>query len=420
MRVTLIYGLERQWKAAKVDVKTAFLQAKSDEELYLRMPSDLPPEARSLGFEAGGVYRQLKAVYGRMDSPRLFTQAFKAAAKKEGWDEVSESILVRQKSDGVLLMHMDDIICLAADPEGMLKQLGQHFEMGPIELLKPGIDSVFTGLDIVWDPASKKCIIGQGRYVANINTGLSDKEKKKAFGLSDLKRSEPGEVVMDLQKAQQAWTGMLGWVCHTQPHLSVVFSEISRNSTTPSKNSVLSAKRACEYAIATHRPLSLCGVTVPVIVWWVDASYSIYTCDGRLGWEVQILDESELAKGISKVPSSNIVHWKSKRCERKLASTTSAELCALKDGIKMLPAYTKMCKVLWGVNPRVVFVTDSQPMLGWLRTGWVKTDPLCQGDLDLVKGRLDEQKVEVLWVGTAEQRADRQTKFVPVRRRQSE
>ena len=42
-RVALLSGLSRGWRAAKVDVKTAFLQTASDNELHLRMPADLPP-----------------------------------------------------------------------------------------------------------------------------------------------------------------------------------------------------------------------------------------------------------------------------------------------------------------------------------------------------------------------------------------
>ena len=71
--------------------------------------------------------------------------------------------------------------------------------------------------------------------------------------------------------------------------------------------------------------------------------------------------------------------------------------------------------MLWGKRPKVVFATDSQPLLGWLRKGWVDTDPHCQGVVDLVRERIEEYKAEVVWVPTHEQRADRQTKFIPVR-----
>ena len=88
---------------------------------------------------------------------------------------------------------------------------------------------------------------------------------------------------MKLQKIHQAWTGILGWMAKTQPQLSVVFSEVSRNSTKPSERSVLCAKRACEYAKKTHKRLHFEGVNEPVVVWWVDASFNVRSCDGRLG-----------------------------------------------------------------------------------------------------------------------------------------
>ena len=60
-------------------------------------------------------------------------------------------------------------------------------------------------------------------------------------------------------------------------------------------------------------------------------------------------------------------------------------------------------------------MTDSQPLLGWLRTGWVQTDPAVQGVLDYAKSRILEIGAEVIWIATRDQRADRQTKFIAVR-----
>ncbi len=251
--------------------------------------------------------------------------------------------------------------------------------------------------------------------MAGIKTDLTQKELRKQFSAEHLKQTPPEDVRPEFGKAQQAWTGVLGWAAKTQPHLSVVFSEISKNSTKPSAQSVLNAKRACEYAKATHKRLVLEGVARPAIVWWVDASYSIRSCDGRVGWEVQVVDEKTINDKIYMIQESNLVAWRSRRCDRKLASTTSGELVALQEGVKAVPAYTRLVEAVWGVKPRVVFVTDSQPLLGWLRKGWVDTDPHLQGVLDFVKGRLDEMGSEVLWVESEQQRADRHTKFIRVR-----
>ena len=45
----------------------------------------------------------------------------------------------------------------------------------------------------------------------------------------------------------------------------------------------------------------------------------------------------------------------------------------------------------------------------------IDTDPHLQGSLDLVRERIKEYKAKVIWVSTKSQRADRQTKFIPVR-----
>jgi len=220
---------------------------------------------------------------------------------------------------------------------------------------------------------------------------------------------------MDLQRVQMEWVGILGWLAKTQPQISTIFSEMSRNNVRPSDYSVTATQRACEYAKQTHKRLVFEAVSDPVLVVWVDASYSIATCDGRVGYEIQLVDTSMIRDGVTNMPYSNLVGWKSQRCVRKLCSTTSAELVALLEGVKMVPLYTRFIESLWCKAPRVIFVSDSQPMMGWLNTGWVTSDPIMQGQLDLVKSRLDDMRADVLWVSTKDQRADRQTKFIRAR-----
>ena len=139
----------------------------------------------------------------------------------------------------------------------------------------------------------------------------------------DLEQSKIEDVDETLKAEQQAWTGVLGWLHKTQRQLSVVFSELSRNNTSPTTKSVLSTKKACAYAKETYKPLTYVGVDQPAIVWWVDGSYSFNSCDGRLGWEVQILSESVVEEalkrgsvGLASLPELNIVAWKSIRDTR--------------------------------------------------------------------------------------------------------
>jgi hypothetical protein len=311
---------------------------------------------------------------------------------------------------------MDDLWNLAKDPVKQLELIGKRFKLGKIQLLDANTPAVYTGLDILWDDKNWRCEMDQLRYVQAIKTSLTDKEKKKAFSEADLNLTDESQIALTYGPAQQSWNGILGWLNKTQPHMSVIFGEISRNSTRPCETSVKAAMRACEYAKLTHQNLVYGGVKDPVLVWWVDASYHIKTCEGRLGWEVQLVDSSELAgKEIYEITKHNLLAWRSRRCERKLASTTSAELMALQEGVKLAPAYSNYIKELWMKAPRVIFITDNQPLLGWLRTGWIQTDPALQGVLDFVRSRIHDMKAEVLWVPTKHQRADRHTKLIVVK-----
>ena len=165
----------------------------------------------------------------------------------------------------------------------------------------------------------------------------------------------------------------------------------------------------------TSRRLVMQGVRKPQIVWWVDGSFNLISCEGRIGYEVQVLDADDV-QGVHGVfenlPTSKLVAWSSQRCKRKLCSTTAAELMALVAAVKKAPEYIRLVQSLWGVQPNIIFLTDSQGALGWLRKRKAEKDPAMQGYVELVCERIEEMKAEVLWVDTKVQRADRQTKLI--------
>ena len=150
----------------------------------------------------------------------------------------------------------------------------------------------------------------------------------------------------------------------------------------------------------------------------VNAAYDLQRCEGRLGWELQLVDRSvltarKLQDTIKRVPRDvSIVSWRSRRVKRKLGSSTAAELLALRDAVKMMPYYSKVVKHLWGVQPLEVYITDNQPLLRWLNNLHLQSDPEWEGTLQYVMQGIKERTAEVIWVPTTEQTADRHTKFV--------
>ena len=148
---------------------------------------------------------------------------------------------------------------------------------------------------------------------------------------------------------------------------------------------------------------------------WVDGSYRLSSCEGRTGWELQVIDESEIdLNNLHQIPNSNVVAWRSRRQQRKLASSSSSELMSLVESVKKMPLYTRHIEKLWGVEPQIYFLTDSEPLLGWLAKKYITEDPKLQGMLDLVLDRLEDwgNKANVLYIQTKFNRADKHTKFV--------
>jgi len=95
---------------------------------------------------------------------------------------------------------------------------------------------------------------------------------------------------------------------------------------------------------------------------WGDASYQLHKKEGRLGIEMQLVDEGELTN-LDEIGEHNTVYWLSRKIGRKLGSTTSAELLAMRDAVKMSWSFIHFVRKLWGEMPPVVVVTDSQPLM---------------------------------------------------------
>ena len=415
LRLAMIYAHYKGWRIAKGDVNTAFLRATAEDELYFKMPNDIPEEALSLGYVPGGTYRQLKAIYGRSDSPRLYTEQFKAkSAEILNWIEVAPSILLRESNGekiGIMPMHVDDLKCAADNPVKELEEIGKIFKLGEISLAEESKDILYTGLNFKWGKESFE--YSQKDYVNALDVCLAEKDslKKRKFCKEDVKLSDVNEVNVIYQEAQQKWCGILGWIANTQPHMSTIFSEVSRNNTRPSSSSVLGAMRACQYAKEKHRPLIFKKVSKPVVVIWCDGHFDLDTCTGRKGWEAQVLDESDIiGKRPRDYPNYNIIAWRSIKINKKLSSASESELEALLECVKQVPLYTSLIKKLWDIESKVIFITDSQIVLRYLRTGQAKSDHGCQGRIELIRERLQSIGGTVLWEESEFQRADKHTK----------
>uniref|UniRef100_A0A0G4G714 Integrase catalytic domain-containing protein n=1 Tax=Chromera velia CCMP2878 TaxID=1169474 RepID=A0A0G4G714_9ALVE len=132
-------------------------------------------------------------------------------------------------------------------------------------------------------------------YIADMVSHLS-LDEQKPLTARDLLLDDPEEEMEEgLRREQQKEVGALGWASKTQPHLSFLFSHMSRMNGKPTKRTLRAVRRALWHAFSHARPLRLIPVKgKPCLIVWVDASYETRQKQGRLGYEFQIAGEGDL------------------------------------------------------------------------------------------------------------------------------
>jgi hypothetical protein len=332
---------------------------------------------------------------------------------------------VKDEPRGVSGSHVDDIGMLANDPLKLLMTtFGEKVGIpkDEITVLQPGDSGKYNGC--VWTMVDGTTMtVGQRHYAEDIHTDLTDKDKRKKIYANDFKRPATVEVDMSLQKQQQPTVGVLGWLAKTQRHLAFPFSEISRSNSSPTAETYKLARQLCEYAKRTHEDLKFKGtVKKPVLLCWCDGAYHIETGDSRMGFEIQLLDESDLDEGYTNSPTYNVIAWKSKRPERTVSSSSEVELLALELVCKAAPFYSRVVERMWGVAPKEFYFTDNQAVMEWTQMRYIKSVARLQGVLNNVIDDFKEKQglAQLIWVPTKHQRADKYTKFLSKEKKRAE
>ena len=167
-----------------MDVKTAFLNWETEEEVYVEQPD---------GFVVHGkeshVCKLKKALYGLKQAPRAWYGRIDGFLVRLGFTKcVVDSNLYYKVVDGqslILVLYVDDLFLTGAEKliEWCKQQLASEFEMKDL-----GLMHYFLGLE-VWQ-RKDEIFLSQGRYTIDI---------LRRFGMMDCK-SMSTSMTMNLKK----------------------------------------------------------------------------------------------------------------------------------------------------------------------------------------------------------------------------
>jgi hypothetical protein len=197
LRFLLGYVASHDYEVEKVDVQTAFLYERLDEEVYVRPPPE--PEEQHTNFEVASwesrVWRLKKALYGLKQAPRVWQKrVLQFMISRRFEQSQGDPGLYLRRGDNenltIVLIYVDDILIMAktkGETEWFKQELRQEFAIRDM-----GEARWFLGILIQRDRSKRELSICQGKYTTSI---------LETFGMMDCK---PNSVPFRKQNAEDS------------------------------------------------------------------------------------------------------------------------------------------------------------------------------------------------------------------------
>ena len=147
IRLVISLAAQKSWVIYQLDVKSAFLHGKINEEVFV----DQPPGYEQKGHESK-VYRLKKALYGLKQAPRAWYSRIEAYFIKEGFTKCpyEHTLFIKTAGGGKILivcLYVDDLIFTGND-QLMLEQLKKSM-MIELDMTNLGRMRYFLGIEVL-------------------------------------------------------------------------------------------------------------------------------------------------------------------------------------------------------------------------------------------------------------------------------
>lgn len=310
-RTILTIAAHRDWEVHHWDIKTAFLYADLEEELYVE-----PPE----GFaEPDEVWLLKKSLYGLKQAPNCWNKKITEILLKYGLTQSKADQSLFFNESLIVMIYVDDILVTAKSDEELLhcfNHLQEHVEVKDL-----GQVSRYLGMRVT--RSRKGFLIDQEQYISklaeelNISSGSRDNIPL------------PSGIKPLLQQTQEPLSdhpvrkviGSLMYLTITRPDIQSSVSLVSRFMHKPTKQLWRSILSIARYLIKTKElKLKLDGEAVETIWCYTDSDYANDHDRKSQSGHVIMLGKSP-------------VLWQSKKQNTVALSTTEAETIAMTTGV---------------------------------------------------------------------------------------
>jgi len=282
----------RDYEMTQIDVVTAFLYGKLDEEIYVRQPEGFIDENRP-----DAVWRLNKALYGLKQSPRVWFETLKSSLIDLGFILVDAEACIFRNNDATIfiIVYVDDMIVAASDTsiiEAFISALGENFKLKVI-----GEVQKFLGFEVTRNRQARTILLKQETYAIDIldRLGMSESSGLRTPMEMGLKLV-PGENIIDLEMYRKAIGCLMYLYVMTRPDIGYSLSLLASFMARPSQEHWNAVKRLLRYVQNTKAFGLTVGGKELNIFGFTDASfadrhgarstggYVFYLGDGPISW----------------------------------------------------------------------------------------------------------------------------------------
>ena len=390
IRIALTIAADRKYVIRQFDVKTAFLNAPLDEEIYMEMPE---------GFrQPGKVLKLKKGVYGLKQSARCWFLHVTGILEKHGFESSKNDSCLFTHPDRELyvLLYVDDLLAMAKHREDIdiIKRiLSAEVTLKEIEKVNR-----FCGIEI--EQKKGKIYMSQNSIIDELchQYGVTNCKDASKTPLQEFKDFSEGKVDQNLPARNLI--GSLQYVaCRTRPDIAASLNYLSRFMQKPTVALWNATKNLLKYVKAT-KDVKLClGPNG-------NRELHVYT-DASHGPPP---DRKSITGVVIKLYGSSI-SWLSKKQKTDVAlSSAEAEFYAMSKGVSE-GLWTARVVAEFGVtNTKFTLLCDNQSAISMFNNRPSHDAKHIDIRYHFVKDNLLKGLVDVKYIPSKDQIADHLTK----------
>lgn len=319
------------WSLGSFDIRAAFLQGKPQKDRVIGL-EPVPELSKAMQLQPDEVCRLDKSAYGLIDAPFLWFQTLQEELLKLGFvaSPFDPCMFIlrhpkTQKLSGVLGVHVDDGIHGGDDYfHERISKLEAKYPFGS----KKSRHFTFTGIDFHQN-TDNSIELSQSKYVKNISpiTLKPERRAQENAPVTEAERHLLRGLIGSLQYA----------AVHTRPDLNSSLSHLQSNINNATVSTLIAANKALHIAKKHHEVTIKINPMAPEDLRFVafsDASLASKSKPESHSGMIILATHKDISQNKACVISP--LSWGTKKIQRVVTSTLSAETTALSSALDQL------------------------------------------------------------------------------------